>query len=53
MESIQSIMDELEKIENIDIKKNPFAAVPTPALKKALNVLEEFAQENFIPDDLT
>jgi len=50
---IQSIMDELEQIKNIDIEKNPLASVPKPALKKALNLLEEFARENFKPDDLT
>jgi hypothetical protein len=53
LESIQSILDELEKIEDIDFKKNPFAAIPTPALKKALNLIEEFAEENFTSDDLT
>ena len=53
MESIQSIVDEFEKLEDIEIEKNPFASVPEASIKKALNVIEEFVGENFIPDDLT
>jgi len=46
-------MDELKNIKDIDIEKNPLASIPKPALKKALNLLEEFARENFTPDDLS
>lgn len=45
MDSIKKILNDLERIEDIEIEKNPFAAVPKKQIEKALNLLEEFSQE--------
>jgi hypothetical protein len=37
--------DEIEKLKESNIVKNPFAVFPESALEKALEVIEEFSDE--------
>jgi hypothetical protein len=45
VENIKKILNDLERIENIEIVKNPLSAVPKEKIEKALKLLEEFSQE--------
>lgn len=53
LESYKGIVSDLEKIEDIEIEKTPFAGIPEDTLRKALAVLNEFSQELTKKNDLT
>ncbi len=45
LDSIASMLKDLEVLEEINIEKNPFKVFPKPVIAEALKVLEEFSEE--------
>ena len=45
LDSIASMLKDLERIEEVDIEKNPFKVFPKPVIAEALKVLEEYSEE--------
>lgn len=45
LDSLKSMLNDLERIEEIHIEKNPFKVFPKPVIAEALKVLEEYSEE--------
>jgi hypothetical protein len=45
LDSLKSMLSDLEKMEEKVIETNPFKVFPKPAIKEALKLLEEYSEE--------
>lgn len=45
MDHLKSLLGDLERIEEINIEKNPFKVFSKPEIVKALKLIEEYSEE--------